>query len=117
MIISRFFRFLLTPVREPNTDAQRRYNRSHIRTRNLVERTIGVLKRRFGCLSTKLKYAPQKVGEIVVVCCILHNYAIAFGDNIIFEDIVNENALEPPPPAENISGLAFRNAFIQQHFA
>lgn len=105
-------------MRGPATDAQRRYNASHIRTRNLIERTIGVLKKRFACLSSKLHYSPQKVGEFVVTCCILHNYALQFAD--VDEDdndiLIYHHVDGQIPPVNNIAGIAFRNAFIQQHF-
>ncbi|XP_044750059.1 putative nuclease HARBI1 isoform X2 [Coccinella septempunctata] len=42
--------FLLTPVLNPGTEAERRYNQAHIKTRNCIERCFGVLKRRFPCL-------------------------------------------------------------------
>jgi hypothetical protein len=86
----------------------------------LIERTIGVLKKRFPCLSRKLQFSPAKVGDIVVACCILHNLAIDDRDNVN----ENENLLPPedlgqidvPPPQGNVAGLAFRNALIAQHF-
>lgn len=34
--------YLLTPILHPQTPAERLYNRSHIRTRNVVERLFGV---------------------------------------------------------------------------
>ncbi|XP_044764246.1 putative nuclease HARBI1 isoform X2 [Coccinella septempunctata] len=42
--------FLFTPVLNPGTEAERRYNQAHIKTRNCIERCFGVLKRRFPCL-------------------------------------------------------------------
>lgn len=112
-----YFRFMVTPVRKPANLSQRNYNRSHIRTRCVVKRTIGILKRLFGCLSTKLHYAPEKVGEIVVACAILHNLCIYYGHQLQVE----LNDIEPMDdneqmPAENLTGLAFRNAFIEQYF-
>lgn len=44
--------WLLTPVLNPTTRPEERYNASHIRTRNTVERSFGVLKSRFRCLDT-----------------------------------------------------------------
>lgn len=47
--------YLLTPLASPTTDAQHRYNHSHIQTRNVIERAFGVVKRRFPCLRLGLR--------------------------------------------------------------
>lgn len=41
--------YMLTPVMNPTTLAQRRYNRAHITTRNVVERLFGQWKNKFRC--------------------------------------------------------------------
>jgi hypothetical protein len=110
-------RYLLTPLRAPVTAAERRYNRCQIKTRNIVERTIGILKNRFGCLFTKLRYQPEMVGNIVVACCILHNLAILHNE---------PNTYEPDPqaddPMDNIiadagAGNAYRRGLIENFFS
>ncbi|XP_062591455.1 putative nuclease HARBI1 [Saccostrea cucullata] len=71
--------WLLTPVLNPTTDAQERYNAAHIRTRNVIERAFGVLKSRFRCLDNSagaLIYSPQKACDITVACVVLHNMCI-----------------------------------------
>uniref|UniRef100_A0A3B4Y3T8 DDE Tnp4 domain-containing protein n=1 Tax=Seriola lalandi dorsalis TaxID=1841481 RepID=A0A3B4Y3T8_SERLL len=63
-------------------DSEHRYNQAHISTRNIVERTFGVLKSWFRCLDRTggaLLYSPQKVAQITIVCCILHNIAKRHG--------------------------------------
>ncbi|XP_061170751.1 putative nuclease HARBI1 [Saccostrea echinata] len=68
--------WLLTPVNNPSTKAEERYNTAHIRTRNSVERSFGILKSRFCCLDASggsLLYSPQKACDIVVACVVLHN--------------------------------------------
>ena len=42
--------YLMVPIMRPQTPAQERYNKAHVMGRNCVERTMGVLKRRFPCL-------------------------------------------------------------------
>ncbi|XP_026328729.1 putative nuclease HARBI1 [Hyposmocoma kahamanoa] len=47
----------------------------HVKTRNVIERTIGLLKARFRCLLVHrtLNYEPQVAGLITNACAILHN--------------------------------------------
>jgi len=55
--------WLLTPVINPTTRKQQRYNSAHTRTQSVVERGFGVLKSRFRCLDTSagtLVYTPIK---------------------------------------------------------
>ncbi|KAJ1115607.1 hypothetical protein NDU88_003829 [Pleurodeles waltl] len=71
--------WLLTPVRNPRTRAEGRYNEAHGRTRRVIERTFGLLKARFQCLHMtggSLFYSPKKVCQIIVACCMLHNLAL-----------------------------------------
>ncbi|KAJ1139699.1 hypothetical protein NDU88_006066 [Pleurodeles waltl] len=71
--------WLLTPVRNIRTGAENHYNDAHGRTRRIIERTFGLLKARFRCLQLtdgSLCYSPEKLCQIVVACCMLHNLAI-----------------------------------------
>ncbi|GFX02197.1 nuclease HARBI1 [Trichonephila clavipes] len=54
----------------------KRYNKSHVLTRNTIERKYGILKRRFPCLSIGLNCHIDRVPAIVVACCVLHNLCI-----------------------------------------
>lgn len=47
--------YLITPLVNPETSAERRFQKAVIKTRTIVERTIGVWKRRFPVLSTSKK--------------------------------------------------------------
>ncbi|KAJ1178092.1 hypothetical protein NDU88_003340 [Pleurodeles waltl] len=71
--------WLLTPVRNPRTRAEERYNEAHGQTRRIIERTFGLLKARFRCLHLTggfLFYSPKKVCQIIVACCMLHNLVL-----------------------------------------
>ncbi|PKA67264.1 hypothetical protein AXF42_Ash004757 [Apostasia shenzhenica] len=53
---------------------QELYNHRHAQLRNIVERTFGILKKRFKVL-TDIKPFPFSIqADIVLACCILHNY-------------------------------------------
>ncbi|XP_067903407.1 putative nuclease HARBI1 isoform X2 [Heterodontus francisci] len=74
--------WLMTPVRHPQSAAEKRYNEAHASTRAIIKHTIGLLKMRFRCLDRSggaLQYAPQRVSRIIVVCCALHNLAMQRG--------------------------------------
>ena len=64
--------YLLTPILNPQTAPERRYNYSHCRTRNTVERLFGVWKRRF---ATGLRVKVRTVLVIIVALAVLHNLA------------------------------------------
>ncbi|KAH8313072.1 hypothetical protein KR059_001351, partial [Drosophila kikkawai] len=67
--------FVLTPYRSPqNGSMQHIFNVKHAEARNIVERTIGLLKSRFRCLQGTLAYDPKFVCKIINVCCLLHNF-------------------------------------------
>lgn len=79
-------KYLATPFLRCETSAETLYNESQIRTRNVVERSYGVLKRRFPVLSLGIRVKISTVQLIIVACAVLHNIAI--------------DAKEVEPPAE-----------------
>lgn len=88
--------WLLTPYpqAEPGT-REHNFNTRHVSLRNTVERCIGVLKKRFRCLLRyrTLEYAPEKAGQIINACAVLHNMCI------------NAKLPDPPEPEEAIMAL------------
>lgn len=78
--------YLLTPFANPAIHAQHRYNESHIRTRNCIERTNGVLKRRFPVLCYGLRCSLNNSLTVIVATAVLHNIALTMNED------------NPPPP-------------------
>ncbi|XP_072350726.1 putative nuclease HARBI1 [Scyliorhinus torazame] len=77
--------WLMTPVRKPRTPCQHHYNQSHAATLATVPQTIVLLKHRFRCLSKSggtLQYSPERVSKFIVVCCMLHNFALQRGQGL-----------------------------------
>ncbi|XP_066596529.1 putative nuclease HARBI1 [Prorops nasuta] len=72
--------FLLTPFRNPQNEEEERYNNIQSRTRIVVERTFGILKRRFPCLSRGLNLKLITCTSVVAACVILHNLSLQFND-------------------------------------
>ncbi|XP_019418578.1 PREDICTED: putative nuclease HARBI1 [Lupinus angustifolius] len=60
------------------------FNHRHSSLRNVIERTFGVLKKRFPIISSDSEphYSFETMRDIVLACCILHNFLRAVDDNI-----------------------------------
>ncbi|CAK1585318.1 unnamed protein product [Parnassius mnemosyne] len=87
-------RYLMTPIVDapPNTP-EGYYTDMHVRARNVIERTIGLMKARFRCLLVHrvLHYEPHMAASIVNACVILHN--ICNKANVSVEELQPEEAL------------------------
>lgn len=69
-------RYLTTPILNCLTPVHQLYNESHIGTRNVIERTFGVIKRRFPVLSFGMRVKLETVKLIIIACAVLHNIAV-----------------------------------------
>ncbi|KAL5238488.1 hypothetical protein ACI65C_005898 [Semiaphis heraclei] len=71
-------KWLLTPISNPTTDAEKYYNQKQMSTRSIIECCNGVLKMRFRCLlkDRTLHYKPEKASLIINACIVLHNMCI-----------------------------------------
>ena len=68
--------YLLTPYLNPVTDAEKLYNKRHRKARCCIERTFGVMKSRFHCISKfggSLMYSPSRCCDIITTVAVLHN--------------------------------------------
>ncbi|KAJ1200760.1 hypothetical protein NDU88_004581 [Pleurodeles waltl] len=117
--------WLLTPVRNPRTRAEERYNEAHGQTRRVIERTFGLLKARFRCLHMKggsLMYSPKKVCQIIVACCMLHNLGLHRQVPFLQEDGPDGGVVAAVEPVESEEeeaeedDIENRNTVIQQYF-
>ena len=89
----------MTPYQNPETPGEQRYNDAHTRTREVVERTFGLLKSRFRCLDTSrgaLLYSPNFVCQIIGACCMLHNFAVRKGLEIDLREDLTPEPDNPP---------------------
>ncbi|XP_064109980.1 putative nuclease HARBI1 [Macrobrachium nipponense] len=112
--------YIMTPFLAPNTHKQRHYNVAHIRTRNLIERAIGLLKKRFAVLSIPVRTKLNNTKNIIIACAVLHNCAIT--NRIPLQDEENLE-LDPGEPdvgiierADNIQGAQRRAHIVDSFF-
>lgn len=90
--------YLITPLTNPRTEAEQLFNEAQIRTRNVIERTFGIWKRRFPILSVGIRSQLPLAQDIVIATAILHNIACLQNENefphegeVEIEDNQNEN--------------------------
>jgi len=104
-----------------------KYNRSHKKTRGIVENTIGLMKMVFRCIANSggnLCYNPLKTCKIILSVAVLHNMRRNLSlieDNLIIDSIESEND-EFIDNQSNVSalhtmGLNIKNNLIRQRFA
>ncbi|XP_008185493.1 putative nuclease HARBI1 [Acyrthosiphon pisum] len=82
-------RYMMTPLDQCHTEAEHLYNESQIRTRNPVERTFGVWKRRFPALALGLRVKLKNILPIITATAVLHNIARRAGEDIPINSEVN----------------------------
>ncbi|KYN18779.1 Putative nuclease HARBI1 [Trachymyrmex cornetzi] len=111
--------FLLTPIGNPTTDEEISYNAIHGRTRRIVERTFGIWKRRFPCLSKGLTTKLLTSTSIVVACAVLHNISLILNDQLEDDEEIENLDNEVPvvePHYQLGEGFLIQNALIERLF-
>ena len=111
--------YLMTPLRNPHTQAERNYNRSQRRTRSLIERLFGVWKRRFACLHYTLRLKLQTSFAVIIATAVLQNIAVLRADPNFDGNLEDE---ENYPPVNGLllvqplQGVRVRTRLIADHF-
>ena len=114
-------KFFMIPLENPITPGETRYQESLIRTRNTIERCIGVWKRRFPCLSLGLRTKIPTTQDIIIATAILHNIAVNQGDPVPEVNEELEELIHAHVPnhgnAEDAGRVVYRQQLIDQYFA
>lgn len=78
--------YLLTPLRRPRGLKERAYNRTHCKSRCIVERLFGEWKGRFRCLlgvDNRLRFRAERCANVVLACAVLHNISIELNEPVV----------------------------------
>ena len=105
----------MTPLLNQRSDAENRYNNA--RTRGVIERCFGILKRRFPCLHSGLHTALRNTLVIIIAVAALHNLALMQREGDLDDDDVHDDVPEEPSPDADASGNAKRQFIIARYFA
>ncbi|XP_045124755.1 putative nuclease HARBI1 [Portunus trituberculatus] len=112
--------FLFTPLRNPQSVEERRYNTAQVKTRNCIERAFGVLKRRFACLGKTLCISLDNTLAVIVVAAVLHNIAIQENIPLPDEPEMDQNhdheAENYPEMQAQVNGNVARQRYIREYF-
>ena len=113
--------YLLTPLLKPTTRAQMRYNAAQKRTRGIIERMFGRMKRRFPCLNY-LRLKLDNVFAVIVACSVLWNISIQRHEPEIHGPACDEvpGDIRPHPRCvrdAGVRGNLRRQRLIQDHFS
>lgn len=108
----------------PVTPAEQLFNESQIRTRNPVERTFGISKRRFPILAMGIRCKLDKLEAIVVATAVLHNTAMILNEELPPANAEEEEAIQFVNDVEvlNIRDIAggintiVRNQLVNEYF-
>lgn len=111
-------RWLITPFKDNGrlNAQQRRFNKVLSSARQVVERSIGHLKKRFRRLTEVTIHHPEEIVKTIVSGCILHNLCIIHEDSV--EDLVEINDDGHPNHCPNMyidgqDGMLRRQQLIQ----
>lgn len=122
--------YMMTPFSQCNTPSENLYNESQIRTRNVVERTFGIWKRRFPAMALGLGIKIEKCFAVIVATVVLHNIARRAGeanppdDNQLilhapWDVLLNEGDIQDPihePRRRNNPNFRVRNDIVMNFF-
>jgi len=108
--------------RNPVQNEKELFNRRHCSLRIIVEQAFGALKRRFKVLDDASPFFPYETQvDIVVACCIIHNWVIEDGSdefNIPSDnDEDTQHTTYAGTASENAIMLAFREGMAAQMWA
>lgn len=116
--------YVMTPFRPDKvaTNGEKNYQKSHTKTRNVIERCFGVLKQRFRCIDFSggaMQFRPSRCCKIILATAVLHNMCICDKTQLPEDGVIpgsdNDQVCHEPPSSE--SGTAVRQQLIRDVFS
>ncbi|XP_076932477.1 uncharacterized protein LOC143598034 [Bidens hawaiensis] len=89
--------------REPPNNMQEAFNRSHSSLCSYIERSFGILKKRFKILGTMPKYSVHTQIDVIMATFALHNYIRNCQDDILFTTMEQRPNYIPRDELDDIS--------------
>ena len=83
----------MTPITQPETSAERNFNKVHRKTHCLIKRAFGVLKSRWrilGYTGGSMCYSPTKAAKITITCCVFYSICRKNGTPILGPNSADE---------------------------
>ncbi|CAK1592206.1 unnamed protein product [Parnassius mnemosyne] len=119
--------YTMTPLENPRTPAEQLYNESQIRTRNAIERTYGVWKRRFPVLALGMRVKLEKALTIIIATAVLHNMLRRQGEQLPpddpevllpapWDELLQLGQMQSLESAQHSTGQLARNSLISNYF-
>lgn len=104
--------YVITPLENPQTEAENVFNEAQIRTRNVIERVFGVWKRRFPILSLGIRCKIPFNQMIIVACAVLQNIAVDHNEENFEDENDGEEIGGNNIPEEMNHDMGAREPFI-----
>lgn len=117
--------YLMTPLQNPATPPERRYNNSQIRSRVLIENTFGIWKRRFPVLAYGCRLKLETTLKVIIATAVLHNIARLNRDPVPpvdeeeFQQLIQNGNVPHIPIQQNVgdgAGFLVRRGLIDTFF-
>ncbi|XP_072166404.1 putative nuclease HARBI1 [Diadema setosum] len=111
--------WLMTPLRDPQTNAERAYNRAHCRTRIVIEQVNGQVKNKFRCLLGQgIQMAADRACDVIVACRVLYNVSKDLNEpQVQIEEDAPEEADDEEQDGHEATGTALRRDIINNYFS
>ncbi|CAH2100746.1 unnamed protein product [Euphydryas editha] len=109
--------YLLTPLLNPESPGEQLYNEPLIRSRNCIERSFGVWKRRFPVVALRMRLRLQNAHAVIIATAVLHNICRLQNLEEVPPEVELPRIDRVPVPINNEGGIQLhREMLIANYF-